>query len=464
MPEAAAVFLGSSFFNDSEEARGVCTEVGAAARVFKLPCATPACGMATAVFLSIPVLLIASFAGRGTFKGVPPALLNLLGSGNFRGVPATLNLFGMGSFRGVPATLNFFGMGNFRGVPTALNLFGMGNFRGVPTALNLFGIGNFRGVPAVLNLFGIGSFRGVPATLNLFGMGNFRGVPAVLNLPARGILTDPIPPIFPAHRFFSLGLLPCLFAIPVTLLFLVADECRGGGDTKFLRLKGMPAKSVVMAVRLCSCFPHFPSRRTVPRKGRLKEAEPRPSGRWVISRLGVNGKLGLAVRAAFWRSPVTLFVLGAGAECEGGGETKFLRLKGMPAISVVTAARMCRCFPHFASRRTVPRKGRLKEAEPRPNGRWVTSRLAVKGKRGGGAAAREGGGETKFLRLKVLPAISVVIAAGLCRCFPHFASRRTPRTRLMAACLAAERKWSFRTLFICGVLVMTGSDRLLSLA
>src|SRR6218665_2383969 len=34
--------------------------------------------------------------------------------------------------------------------------------------------------------------------------------------------------------------------------------------------------------------------------------------------------------------------------------------------------------------------------------------------------------------------------------------RRTPRTRLMAACLAAERKWSFRTLFICGVLVMTG--------
>src|SRR6218665_518507 len=236
MPEAAAVFLGSSFFNDSEEARGVCTEVGAAARVFKLPCATPACGMATAVFLSIPVLLIASFAGRGTFKGVPPALLNLLGSGNFRGVPATLNLFGMG---------------NFRGVPTALNLFGMGNFRGVPATLNFFGMGNFRGVPAVLNLFGIGSFRGVPATLNLSGMGNFRGVPAVLNLPARGILTDPIPPIFPAHRFFSLGLLPCLFAIPVTLLFLVADECRGGGDTKFLRLKGMPAKSVVMAVRLC---------------------------------------------------------------------------------------------------------------------------------------------------------------------------------------------------------------------
>src|SRR6218665_449018 len=185
MPEAAAVFLGSSFFNDSEEARGVCTEVRAVARVFKLPCATPACGMAAAVFLSIPVLLIASFAGRGTFKGVPPALLNLLGSGNFRGVPATLNLFGMGSFRGVPATLNF------------------------------FGIGNFRGVPAVLNLFGMGNFRGVPATLNLFGMGNFRGVPSVLNLPARGILTDPIPPIFPAHRFFSLGLLPCLFAIPV---------------------------------------------------------------------------------------------------------------------------------------------------------------------------------------------------------------------------------------------------------
>src|SRR6218665_978475 len=159
--------------------------------------------MATAVFLSIPVLLIASF----------------LGSGNFRGVPATLNLFGMGNFRGVPATLNLFGMGSFRGVPTALNLFGMGNF------------------------------RGGPATLNLFGMGNFRGVPAVLNLPARGILTDPIPPIFPAHRIFSLGLLLCLFAIPVTLLFLVADECRGGGDTKFLRLKGMPAKSVVMAVR-----------------------------------------------------------------------------------------------------------------------------------------------------------------------------------------------------------------------
>src|SRR6218665_251513 len=101
-------------------------------------------------------------------------------------------------------------------------------------------------------------------------------------------------------------------------------------------------------------------------------------------------------------------------------------------------------------------KGGGKKAEPRPNGRWVTSRLGVKGKRGGFPAEREGGGETKFLRLKVLPAISVVIAAGLCRCFPHFAPRRTPRTRLMAACLAAERKWSFRTLFICGVLVMTG--------
>src|SRR6218665_3704524 len=144
--------------------------------------------MATAVFLSIPVLLIASFAGRGTFKGVPPALLNLFGSGNFKGVPATLNLFGMGSFRGVPATLN---------------------------------------------LFGIGSFRGVPAALNLFGIGSFRGVPVALNLPATGILTDPIPPIFPANRFFSLGLLPCLFAIPVTLLFLVADECRSGGGKGF---------------------------------------------------------------------------------------------------------------------------------------------------------------------------------------------------------------------------------------